>query len=155
MVNLPEKFGADAIPLTPGVFTPDPGNDQEFCLRGARCPNCNTTYFPFRRVCPKCLDRSIKQELPVGRRARLSSCTRVEVAPPGFTAPYVLGYVDLEEGPHIFTLIDVDPAASDTLPLGTPMQLQVQGVTVDEAGHHVIGWKYRPVEQEVVNSCQK
>jgi uncharacterized OB-fold protein len=145
MEIIKEKFGEQALPLFTGVFITDPSQPGELFLRGAKCSKCECFYFPYRRVCPNCFDRAPKTEIAMGQKAKLAVCTKVDIAPPGFQAPYILGYVDLDEGPRIFTQIDFPPEESVKLVPGTPMQLQVQVVAKDDFGNPIVGWKYHPL----------
>jgi uncharacterized OB-fold protein len=47
-------------------------------------------------------------------------------AAPGFTAPYVIAVVELDEGPRLLTnLVDVEPDP-DALPLDLPVEVRFQ-----------------------------
>jgi len=45
------------------------------------------------------------------------------LAAPGFEAPYVIGVVELEEGPRLLTNIVDVPAEPDELPLDLPVEV--------------------------------
>ena len=49
-------------------------------------------------------------------------------AAPGFTAPYVIAVVELDEGPRLLTnLVEVDPDL-DALPLDLPVEVVFESV---------------------------
>ena len=65
-----------------------------------------------------------------GRRVAARSYSYVinHRAAPGFTAPYVIAVVELDEGPRLLTnLVDVDPDP-DALPLDLPVEVVFEPV---------------------------
>jgi uncharacterized OB-fold protein len=88
------------------------------------------------------------EEVPLSRRGRIYSWTVARVAPQGFTAPYFVAYVDLDDGPRIFSLISgVDPE-TETLENGMEVELVIERIGSDEQGNDVIGYKFRPCGKE-------
>src|ERR1700761_2873996 len=73
-------------------------------LLGSRCERCGAHAFPARVVCPRCRERSMTS-VRFGQRGTLHSFTVCHVAPAGWRAPYLQGYVSLPEGIHVFSLI--------------------------------------------------
>jgi uncharacterized OB-fold protein len=76
-------------------------------LLGSRCGNCARVDFPKRGVCVSCGHRDVTAVRLSGRGTVYES-TRVVRPPAGFTAAYVVGMVDLEEGPRVFALLAGD-----------------------------------------------
>jgi uncharacterized protein len=68
---------------------------------GGRCPGCGRIAFPAPRICTGCRGERV-EPLELSGRGRLYSYTVIHAPPPGWTAPYAVGYVDLEEGPRVF-----------------------------------------------------
>jgi len=68
----------------------------------------------------------------------------VAQAPRGFSAPYLVALVALEEGPRVAAqLTDVDPA---DVTIGMPVEMVTR--RIQERGPHgylVYGYKFRPV----------
>lgn len=69
-----------------------------------RCLDCDKMFWYPRRRCPECHGSRIRWE-PVSGKGHIYSFTIVRYAVGDFSpsAPYVLAYVDLEEGPRLLT----------------------------------------------------
>jgi len=93
-------------------------------LEGQRCLACETVQFPSRPACRRCRARALE--------------------PCGFSAPYLVALVALEEGPRVAAqLTDVD--AGDVT-IGMPVEMVTR--RIQERGPHgylVYGYKFRPV----------
>ena len=96
-------------------------------LRLQRCRACRSTYFPPQPFCPRCATDDVEVVRATGR-GFLYSYVISHLAAPGFDAPYVIGVVELEEGPRLLTnIIDVPPEP-DRLPLDLPLEAVFQSV---------------------------
>ena len=73
-------------------------------LRLQRCAACEHAYFPPRPFCPACGSRDVAVFAASGR-GRLYSYTIHHRRVPGFTPPYSIAVVQLEEGPRMMTNI--------------------------------------------------
>lgn len=97
-------------------------------------------------MCPVCVVEDTMEEVPLSRRGRLYSFTVAHVAPEGFKAPYLQAFIDLPEGPRIFSLIsETVPPRADALEEGMEMELVIEPVREDERGDPVVSYKFRPV----------
>lgn len=79
------------------------------------CDDCGARYFYPRPLCPACLSRNVRW-LDASGRARLHTFVINHRPPRGFPVapPFVLGIVELEEGPRMMSHIvgvTPDPAA--------------------------------------------
>lgn len=86
------------------------------------CTACGEWNFPPRRRCPQCEAEALEWTQASGR-GRLWSYIIVHRAEPEFAerTPYVLGVVELDEGPHLMgTVIGVDPDPA-ALPIDAPL----------------------------------
>jgi uncharacterized protein len=84
-------------------------------------------YFPPQPFCPRCAGDEVEVVRASGR-GFLYSYVISHLAAPGFEAPYVIGVVELEEGPRLLTnIVDVAPEA-DHLPLDLPVEAVYQTV---------------------------
>lgn len=96
-----------------------------------RCRSCRAYVFYPRSHCPSCFGRELDWTQLSGR-ASLYSYVIVHKAPaPGFTAPYVIAIVDLEEGPRMMTnVVGVEPSP-EQLYLDMPLEavFEEQGAT--------------------------
>ena len=80
-------------------------------LIGMQCARCGTKAFPARTVCSHCGTDSGLEPVRLSSRGTLYTYSEVHVAPKDFPTPYVVGYVDLEDGVRVFGQIE-GPASS-------------------------------------------
>lgn len=76
-----------------------------------RCTNCNTVIWWPRAICPECSSFDLEQFAASGN-GTVYSYTIVRKGPGRWRdgSPYVLAYVELDEGPRIMTnVVDCDP----------------------------------------------
>jgi uncharacterized OB-fold protein len=124
------------VPTEPGA-TP--------CLLGNRCRDCGCVVFPKMPVCPSCHKNGNMEEIEIGRTGKLYSYTISYFAPKGFTAPAFQIFVDLPEGPRIFSLVGGEfPVERGVLEDGMEMRLVVEPLA-DSAEHkEELTYKYVP-----------
>jgi len=136
----------DAVMLVPGLVASGRSPDGA-ALIGSSCRNCHTVVFPRMAVCPACRKADTMQIVEIGKTAKLYSFTIARAASIGFKAPYFQAYVDLPEGPRIFTLVSESvPVEPDALREGMDLELVIEPVRTDAAGRPVLTYKYRPRE---------
>ncbi len=132
-------------PIKEGLFLPaESSPNGKPYLIGSRCKVCGYTSFPQKEVCVRCLRDDTMELAHFGPHAILDSFAVMQVAPPGFTPPYMQGYVILRDGPKIFTLITGCEPREDALTVGDKMELVIEKIKEDENGEDIIGWKFRP-----------
>src|SRR6201993_1232733 len=68
------------------------------------CNACGKVYFPPRPFCPACASREVSV-FKAGGKARLYSYVIHHRPVPGFTPPYAIAVVELDEGPRMMTNI--------------------------------------------------
>ena len=71
-------------------------------LRLQRCNACGKVYFPPRPFCPACAERDVSVFAASGK-GRLYSYVIHHRPVPGFTPPYAIAVVELDEGPRMMT----------------------------------------------------
>ena len=82
---------------------------KEHRLLIQRCGDCEHAYYYPRPFCPSCLSSAVEWEEASGKGTLYSFVINHRAAP-GFTAPYIIAVVQLEEGPRMMTnLIGVEP----------------------------------------------
>jgi uncharacterized OB-fold protein len=129
--------GAYSVPEKPG---------EAPHLIGSRCRACEATVFPKMAVCPACRAPDTMEPMAMGSRGRLYNFTIARVAPQGFKAPYFQAFVDIPEGPRIFSLISNDvPVETDALKDGMDLELVIEPVGETEEKLPILTYKYRPV----------
>ena len=134
------ELGAPRLMATPPGSRPEPKPTPETAhfwegtaageLRLQRCRACDLPYFPPQPFCPRCRSSDVEVFRASGS-GTLHSYVINHRAAPGFTAPYVIAVVELDEGPRLLTnLVDVAPDP-DALPLDLPLEVRFE--TVGEA----------------------
>ena len=91
-------------------------------LRLQTCNSCNHTYFPPRPFCPDCGSRDVKVTKASGK-GRLYSYIINHLPAPGYTPPFVVAVVELEEGPRIMTNIVDCPQTPEAMELDMPLEV--------------------------------
>ncbi|MDO8793921.1 MAG: Zn-ribbon domain-containing OB-fold protein [Vicinamibacterales bacterium] len=134
-----------AIPLREGLFHIPTSSQDRGYLIGSKCSNCGYVSFPKRIVCPSCLKDNTMKEVNLSGKARLDRFTVAHQAPVGLKAPYIQAYVQLEEGPMLFTLVDGVEQKADALKPDQKMEVVIGKVKEDEQGNDLIAWKFRPL----------
>ena len=112
-------------------------------LEGRRCQACGAVQFPSRGACGACRGAKLEPYRFSGR-GTVFSFAEVAAAPQGFSGPYVVALVELEEGVRVTAqLTDVD---ADEVEIGMPVEMVTR--RLQEKGPHgylVYGYKFRPV----------
>ncbi|MFQ6028218.1 MAG: Zn-ribbon domain-containing OB-fold protein [Dehalococcoidia bacterium] len=123
---------------------PSRGNESPVLL-GTRCRECGVCVFGPAIFCQSCTSSSL-EPVELSREGTLFSYTTVRVPPAGWPGPvpYVLGEVELPEGPHV--LAEVIDCADAELKIGLPVQLALQTVEGVESGVARVVYKWRPLE---------
>ena len=93
-----------------------------------RCVACRHTYFPPRPFCPACASREVAVFRASGR-AQLHSYVISHRPAPGFTPPYSIAVVELEEGPRMMTNIVGCPQTPEALQLDMPLEVKFEKVS--------------------------
>ena len=99
-------------------------------LRLQRCDECSNVYFPPRPFCPSCASRKVSVFKASGR-AKLYSYVIHHRPVPGFTPPYSIAVVELDEGPRMMTNVVDCPQTPEALELD--MKLEVKFEKLDDA----------------------
>ncbi len=117
-------------------------------LEGQRCAACGAVQFPPRASCGACRSTDLASYRFSGR-GTVYSYAEVGQAPRGFSGPYVVALVDLEEGVRVTAqLTDVDP---EEVEIGLPVEMVTR--RLQEKGPHgylVYGYKFRPCLERAV-----
>jgi uncharacterized OB-fold protein len=98
-------------------------------LRLQRCDSCSKVYFPPRPFCPACASRQVSAFAASGRGVLWSYVIHHRPVP-GFTPPYAIAVVQLDEGPRLMTNIVDCPQTPEALRLD--MKLEVAFHKIDD-----------------------
>ena len=93
-----------------------------------KCAACGTIRFYPRALCPKCLSSEIRYLRSSGRGKVYTFTVTYQNQAPGFRdeLPYVMAYVELDEGPRILTNIVKTPP--DAVAIGMPVEVVFEDV---------------------------
>ncbi len=140
----------DYVALLPGAYSvPNggAGGGEAPHLIGSRCRGCGATVFPKMAVCPACRADDTMEVTPMGASGKLYNFTIAYVAPQGFQAPYFQAFVDIPEGPRVFSLISDDvPVEDGMLEDGMAMELVIEPVGQTPDNLPILTYKYRPAK---------
>ncbi|WP_135603798.1 Zn-ribbon domain-containing OB-fold protein [Methanococcoides sp. NM1] len=84
---------------------------NRYNLVGTHCKTCDSYYYPPRNVCPKCRRDGEIESHKFSGPGEIVTYTVIHTAAEGFEhqAPYVLGIVQLDEGPRFTSQIVCKP----------------------------------------------
>ena len=124
------------------------GVGDEAHLLGTRCSGCDTHYFPQSLSCrnPRCTEKRL-EVTPLSRQGRLYSYTVQHYRPPPLFrcepwAPHAVGVIELPERLRVMAMLaQIDLAA---LSIDMPMMLTVVPLYLDEAGHPISTYAFKP-----------
>ena len=113
-------------------------------LLGMHCVECGIVVFGPATFCQSCTSPRLEQ-IDLATEGTLYSYTIVRVPPPGWPGqvPYVLGEVELPEGPHV--LAEVIECSHEALRVGMIMTLTLRPVAMSEVPESErVVYKWRP-----------
>ena len=116
----------------------------EGVLLGFRCQECGIHVFGPATFCQGCSSSNLTQ-VELGKQGILYSYTIVRIPPQGWPGdvPYVLGQIELAEGPQV--LAEVIDCPHDDLKIGMPVELALRLVEAAEGGAERVVYKWKPV----------
>jgi uncharacterized protein len=120
-----------SLPVPPGRVSAD--NREHFDgleagkLLLPRCERCGTVIWYPRHFCPACGALEVTWFEACGR-GTVHSFTVIHRGQGDYAeaAPYVLAYVELEEGPRVMTNLLVDPSSLHTIVIGQPVEAVIE-----------------------------
>ena len=112
-------------------------------LLGMRCPDCGIYLFGAALFCQACASGNL-EAVELSRRGSLYSYTTVRVPPAGWPGPvpYLLGEVELPEGPHV--LAEVVDCPETRLKVGMAVELTLKLVQPEDSEQARAVYKWRP-----------
>ena len=97
-------------------------------LRLQRCNACAHAYFPPRPFCPECSSRDVSVFRASGK-AKLYSYVISHMKSPGYTPPFAIAVVELEEGPRMMSNILDCEQTPEALVLDMPLEVTWEKLT--------------------------
>lgn len=115
----------------------------EGVLLGVRCQECGIHVFGPATFCQGCTSSNLAP-VELSKQGILYSYTVVRVPPHGWpgAVPYVLGQIELPEGPQVLAEVIDCPVAD--LKIGMPVVLDLRIVKAVEGGTEKVVYKWRP-----------
>ena len=100
-------------------------------LMASRCKKCNATYLPPHPICNKCFGDEMEW-VELKGNGKLAAFTAIAVGPSytieegyGRNNPYLVGVVELEEGPKISGRVKgIDANKPQSIKVGTPLTIE-------------------------------
>jgi len=120
----------------PGRVIPKPTPETQHYWDGARegelriqaCNSCKENYFPPRPFCPKCGARDVKVVKASGK-GKLYSYIINHLPSPGYTSPFIVAIVELDEGVRLMTnLLEIEPDPAK-IELDMPLEVTFEKVS--------------------------
>ena len=129
------------IPIQEGLFVEAASSDEMPYLIGNKCRKGGLTAFPKTPVCPVCQVQDTMEETKFEGKGTLDSFSIVQAALPGFKMPSIQAYINLKDGPKIWSLVTACEPTEDSLKMGMEM------VREDEEGNELISYQFKPAGQ--------
>lgn len=137
------------IPIGEGLFYIPSLPEEKPYLIGSKCKVCGTVTFPKRSICPRCIKPDTMERYNIYGRGKLYTFSIVNAALPGFKSPSIQAYIDLEEGPRIWSIItDVEPSEK-VLRIGMDVELTLVKIKEDAGGNEILTYQFRPVKTNI------
>jgi uncharacterized protein len=135
------------IPIGEGLFYIPSSPGEKPYLMGSKCKNCGNVTFPKRDVCPRCVKPGSMEEYHIYRGGKLSTFSIVNAALPGFKMPSIQAYIDLEEGPRIWSILTEIEPDEKAIKIGMELELAVVKTREDAQGNDVMTYQFRPANK--------
>jgi uncharacterized OB-fold protein len=132
------------IPIEEGLFYIPSSPDEKPYLIGTKCKVCGLSVFPKTPVCPKCMKKDTMEEALLIGKGKLDSFSIVQAALPGFKAPSIQAYINLEKGPRIWSLVTGCDPSEEALKPGMDMEMVIAKVREDDQGNEIISYQFKP-----------
>ena len=112
-------------------------------LVGFKCNECDTTVFGPAVFCQSCTSTDL-EAVELGGKGMLFSYTIVRIPPAGWPGdvPYVLGQVELPQGPQV--LAEVIDCEHEDLKIGMAVEMVLKAVPAENGGPDKAVYKWRP-----------
>jgi uncharacterized protein len=120
-----------SLPIPPGRVSPDNREHFEGLEAGRlllpRCDRCGNVFWYPRHLCPACGSFDVSWSEASGRGTVHSfSIVRRGQGAYAEAGPYVLAYVELEEGPRVMTNLLVEEERFADLAIGQPVEMVIE-----------------------------
>lgn len=131
-----------------GLFYQPSSAEEKPYLIGSKCTLCGIVTFPKIPICPRCTKKDTMEEIHLNGKGKINTFCIVHAALPGFKAPSIQAYIDLPEGPRIWSLITGCEPFEEALKIGMDVELVIGKVGEDSEGNQIISYQFRPVKND-------
>ncbi len=133
------------LPLVEGVFVVAAADGRPRLLTSI-CQACGARFFPPRERCNACPEANMTtaEAQPQGELYTWTVIRELGGFREGFE-PYVVGQVDLDEGPRVTGMVSCDPAE---LRIGMRLRVCVVSQDWDLEGRELVGYGFEPVRED-------
>ncbi|MBI5035843.1 Zn-ribbon domain-containing OB-fold protein [Candidatus Micrarchaeota archaeon] len=119
---------------------------ERYGMVGSVCQTCGASYFPQRKVCPKCRRKGKLALQKMPENGRIYAFTEVHSAPRGFEneSPYFLAIIELSNGVRV--LAQIVDSEKEKVKAGATVEMRFRKIF--EAGKEGIlayGYKFKVV----------
>lgn len=129
---------------------------ERYRLLGTYCENCNSTFFPSRKICPRCRRKGRTRQVEFSGVGKVFSYTLINVGSKTFEeyTPYVIGLIELEEGPKVMSqIVDCKP---EDVHIGMEVEACFRKLFEQEDGGIIsYGYKFRPIDNSWLEYYRK
>lgn len=129
-------------PIREGLF--EVSEDGSGFLLINRCERCGRSFFPRRTHCIVCLQDDCLKNEKLSQAGKLYTYTTIYRAGPDFKVPFMVGYVDFEEGIRIFT--HLTGCKPEELQIGMEMELVFEEMQMRNKEMNRLVYKCKPVK---------
>jgi len=125
--------------------------DARYKLEGNQCTVCGKKFYPPREICDDCHRKSVgkMEKFQFSGLGKLHTYTVIHTPPSEFKdqSPYIVGIVELEEGPKVTTqIVECDP---ENVKIGMPVKSVFRKIKAEGEGG-VIQYGYKFVPQDTI-----
>jgi uncharacterized protein len=135
------------VPVQEGLFYQPQSAGEKPYLISNRCKECGYIAFPRVLVCPRCFKPGTMEEVHFGAKGKIDTFSTCNAALPGFPAPTIQAYINLEDGARIWSQITGTDLSGKDLKIGMEVELVIEKLREERDGTEVMSYKYRPVRQ--------
>lgn len=116
---------------------------RRYRYEAAVCDKCGKWFFPARLICNECGGREFTTQT-MRRTGKVRSYTVIRTPPAPFKdqAPYIVGIVEMDDGPSINT--QITDCSIEQLAVGMPVRLEFRKI-YEEGESGIINYGYKAV----------
>jgi len=136
------------VPVQEGLFYQPLSAEERPYLIGGKCSTCGYVSFPRLLVCPRCVKKGTMEEMHISGKGKIDTFSICNAALPGFKAPSIQAYINLEEGARIWSLVTGVEPSDASLKIGTDVELVIGKLREDAADNEIVSYQFRPIKTD-------